>query len=271
MPTLYVVATPIGNLEDMTFRAVRVLKEVALIASEDTRTTRRLLNHFEIKTPLTSYFEHNKKSKLDYLLSKLVEGDLALVSEAGMPGISDPGYELVVAAHDKGIQVMPVPGASAFISALAVSGLPTDACRYLGFLPRKAGDRKRLLESVAGETVTLAAYEAPHRLLEALHDILSVLGNRRLAVCRELTKLHEEVFLGTVEEALAHFAEPRGEITLIIQGCVEAIPQPESGEVLARLDKIKQSGASAREAVAQVASETGISRRELYREWLKLR
>ena len=271
MPTLYIVATPIGNLEDMTFRAVRILKEVSLIASEDTRTTRHLLNHFEIKTPLTSYFEHNKKSKLDYLLSKLGEGDLALVSEAGMPGISDPGYELVVAAQARGIQVVPIPGASAFISALAVSGLPTDACHYLGFLPRKSGERKRLLESVAQETVTLAAYEAPHRLIEALHDILSVLGNRRLAVCRELTKLHEEVFRGTVEEALAHFNEPRGEITLIIEGCGAVAQQPETGEVLARLKKVKLSGATAKEAVAQVASETGISRRELYREWLKLK
>ena len=271
MPTLYIVATPIGNLEDMTFRAVRILKEVALIASEDTRTTRCLLSRYEIKTPLTSYFEHNKKAKLDYLLSKLDEGDLALVSEAGMPGISDPGYELVVAAQQRGILVVPIPGASAFISALAVSGLPTDACHYLGFLPRKAGDRKKQLESVAAERVTLAAYEAPHRLIEALHDILSVLGNRRLAVCRELTKMHEEVFRGTVEEALDHFTEPRGEITLVIEGCMSGAAQPETGEVSARLKKMKQSGATAREAVAQVASETGISRRELYRLWLELK
>ena len=271
MPTLYIVATPIGNLEDMTFRAVRVLKEVSLIASEDTRTTCHLLSRYEITTPLTSYFEHNKKSKLDYLLSKLDEGDVALVSEAGMPGISDPGYELVVAAHAKGISVVPVPGASAFISALAVSGLPTDACHYLGFLPRKSGERKRLLESVAQERVTLAAYEAPHRLLEALHDILSVLGDRRVAVCRELTKVYEEVFRGTVQEALAHFSQPRGEITLIIEGCPALDLKPEDGEVIARLKKIHESGASAREAVAQLASETGISRRELYREWLKLK
>jgi 16S rRNA (cytidine1402-2'-O)-methyltransferase len=271
MTSLYVVATPIGNLEDITFRAVRILKEVALIASEDTRTTGRLLSRYEIKTPLTSYFEHNKKAKLEYLLSKLQEGDVALVSEAGMPGISDPGYELVVAAKDRGITVVPVPGASAFISALAVSGLPTDACHYLGFLPRKTGDRKRLLESVAVEQVTLAAYEAPHRLTEALHDIMTVLGNRRLAVCRELTKIHEEVFRGTVDEALMHFTEPRGEITLIIEGCPQRAGQPEPAEVSARLKKMRQSGATAREALAQVTSETGVSRRELYRQWLKLR
>jgi 16S rRNA (cytidine1402-2'-O)-methyltransferase len=271
MPILYVVATPIGNLEDITFRALRILKEVGLIASEDTRTTSHLLSHYDIKTPLTSYFEHNKKAKLDFLLSKLNDLDVALVSEAGMPGISDPGYELVVAAHERGIKVVPVPGASAFISALAVSGLPTDACHYLGFLPRKTGDRKRLLDSVSGEKVTLAAYEAPHRLIEALHDILSILGNRRLAVCRELTKLHEEVFRGTVEEALEHLSEPRGEITLIIAGSPGGAAEPETGEVSARLEKMKQSGASAREAVALVASETGISRRELYRQWLELR
>jgi 16S rRNA (cytidine1402-2'-O)-methyltransferase len=271
MPTLYVVATPIGNLEDMTFRAVRILKEVSLIASEDTRTTAHLLSRYEIKTPLTSYFEHNKKAKLDYLLSKLDEGDLALVSEAGMPGISDPGYELVVAASLRGIPVVPVPGASAFISALAVSGLPTDACHYLGFLLRKAGDRKKQLESVAAERVTLAAYEAPHRLNEALHDILSVLGNRRIAVCRELTKLHEEVFRGTVEEALEHFTEPRGEITLIVEGCTGEAGKIEPAEVLARLREMRDAGASAREATERMSKEAGISRRELYRLWLELR
>ena len=211
---LHIVATPIGNLEDMTFRSVRILKEVGLIASEDTRTTSHLLSRYEIKTSLTSYFEHNKKAKLEFLLSRLKDVDVALVSEAGMPGISDPGYELVVAAHERGIRVVPVPGASAFISALAVSGLPTDACHYLGFLPRKAGERKKILESVSGETSTLAAYEAPHRLIESLHDILSVLGNRRIAVCRELTKLHEEIFRGTVEEAIVHFTEPRGKLHL---------------------------------------------------------
>jgi 16S rRNA (cytidine1402-2'-O)-methyltransferase len=271
MPALYIVATPIGNLEDMTFRAVRILKEVSLIASEDTRTTAHLLSRYEIKTPLTSYFEHNKQAKLDYLLSKLDEGDLALVSEAGMPGISDPGYELVVAAAQRGIPVVPVPGASAFISALAVSGLPTDACHYLGFLPRKAGDRKRLLESVASERVTLAAYEAPHRLIEALHDILSVLGNRRVAVCRELTKLHEEVFRGTVQEAIDRFVEPRGELTLIIEGQTGQASQTMMGEVLAQLREMKKSGASAKEATELLSRETGISRRSLYDEWLKLK
>jgi 16S rRNA (cytidine1402-2'-O)-methyltransferase len=270
MHTLYIVATPIGNLEDMSFRAVRILKEASLIASEDTRTTRHLLDHYAITTHLTSYFEHNKRTKLDYLLSKIDEGDVALVSEAGMPGISDPGYELVVAAAQRGIKVVPVPGASAFISALAVSGLPTDACHYLGFLPRKSSERKKLLESVAAERVTLAAYEAPHRLNEALHDIMDALGNRRIAVCRELTKLYEEVFRGTVEEAIGHFPEARGELTLIIEGKTQAdVVEPE--DVTARLIELKKSGQSAREATEKLSSETGISRRKLYSEWLKLK
>jgi 16S rRNA (cytidine1402-2'-O)-methyltransferase len=270
MHTLYVVATPIGNLEDMTFRAVRILKEAALIASEDTRTTRHLLDHYGITTHLTSYFEHNKRTKLDYLLSKLEEGDVALVSEAGMPGISDPGYELVVAAAQRGIPVVPVPGASAFISALAVSGLPTDACHYLGFLPRKSSERRRMLESVASERVTLAAYEAPHRLNEALHDIMDMLGDRRIAVCRELTKLHEEVFRGTVEEAIGHFPEARGELTLIIEGKTQA-DSVEPEDIAARLLELKKAGRSAKEATERLSAETGLSRRKLYSEWLKLK
>jgi 16S rRNA (cytidine1402-2'-O)-methyltransferase len=271
MPTLYVVATPIGNLEDITLRALRVLKEVPLIASEDTRTTARLLKHYAIKTPVTSYFEHNKQSKLDYMLDKLQTGDVALVSEAGMPAISDPGYELVVTAQQRGFNVVPLPGASAFISALAVSGLPTDACHYLGFLPRKAGDRRRLLGSVAQERVTLAAYETPHRLIAALRDILVVLGNRRVAVCRELTKLYEEVFRGTVEEAIAHFVQPRGEMTIIIEGCTEKTLIVGTDEVVSRMRKLKQSGALTKEALSQMTQETGIPRRELYRQWLKLK
>lgn len=268
MPTLYVVATPIGNLEDMTFRAVRVLKEVSLIASEDTRTTRHLLSHFDIKTPLTSYFEHNKKSKLDYLLSRLEEGDVALVSEAGMPAISDPGYELVVAAQERGIPVVAIPGPSAAITALAVSGLPTDQFHYLGYLPRKGGDRRKLLASAAQEKVSLVAYEAPHRLKEALGDIMSVLGNRRMAVCRELTKLHEEVFRGTVEEAARHFAEPRGEFTLVIEGNLSEATPVDRADSVRQMKKMQTAGVPAREAVATLAAQTGLSRKELYRLWL---
>jgi 16S rRNA (cytidine1402-2'-O)-methyltransferase len=268
MPTLYIVATPIGNLEDISFRAVRVLKEVSLIASEDTRTTRHLLTHFDIHTPLTSYYEHNKSTKLDYLLGKLEEGDVALVSEAGMPAISDPGYELVVAAQQKDIPVVAIPGASAAITALAVSGLPTDQFHYLGYMPRKAGERRKLLETAAKETATLVVYESPHRLVEALHDIMLVLGNRRMAVCRELTKLYEEVFRGTVEQAIAHFGAPRGEFTLVIEGFKVSSAPVEKTEIIEKLKQMRSSGMVAREATAQLAAESGMSRRELYRIWL---
>jgi 16S rRNA (cytidine1402-2'-O)-methyltransferase len=222
MPVLYVIATPIGNLEDISLRALRLLQEVNLIAAEDTRTTRHLLNAHNIKTPLTSYHEHSKRAKLDYLLNYLEKEDLALVSEAGMPGLSDPGYELIVAAIEHGISVVPIPGASAVITALVVSGLPTDQFLYLGFLPRRKGQRQRLLNSIIDEPRTIVAFETPHRLKEALSDIEEILGNRRLSVCRELTKVHEEIFRGRVSQAREHFVEPRGEFTLVIEGKTRA-------------------------------------------------
>ena len=222
MPVLYVIATPIGNLEDISLRALRLLREVKLIAAEDTRTTRHLLNAHNIKTPLTSYHEHSKRAKLDYLLNYLENEDLALVSEAGMPGLSDPGYELIVAAIERGISVVPIPGASAVITALVVSGLPTDQFLYLGFLPRRKGQRQRLLSSIVDEPRTIVAFETPHRLREALSDIEEILGNRRLSVCRELTKIHEEIFRGRVSQAREHFVEPRGEFTLVIEGQTRA-------------------------------------------------
>jgi len=222
MPLLYVIATPIGNLEDISLRALRLLQEVKLIASEDTRTTRHLLNAHNIKTPLTSYHEHSKRAKLDYLLDYLEKEDLALVSEAGMPGLSDPGYELIVAAIERGISVIPIPGASAVITALVVSGLPTDQFLYVGFLPRRKGQRQRLLSSIVDEPRTIVAFETPHRLREALSDIEESLGNRRISVCRELTKVHEEIFRGRVSQAREHFAEPRGEFTLVIEGKTRA-------------------------------------------------
>ena len=222
MPVLYIIATPIGNLEDISLRALRILREVKLIAAEDTRTTRRLLNAYNIKTPLTSYHEHSKKAKLDYLLDFLEEEDLALVSEAGMPGLSDPGYELIVAAIEHGISVVPIPGASAVITALVISGLPTDQFLYLGFLPRRKGQRQRLLSSVIDEPRTIVAFETPHRLRKALSDIEEILGNRRLSICRELTKIHEEIFRGRVSQASEYFTEPRGEFSLVIEGKTRA-------------------------------------------------
>jgi 16S rRNA (cytidine1402-2'-O)-methyltransferase len=222
MPILYVIATPIGNLEDISLRVLRVLREVKLIAAEDTRKTRRLLSAYNIETSLTSYHEHTKRAKLDYLLGCLEEEDLALVSEAGMPGLSDPGYNLIVAAIERGISVVPVPGPSAVITALVISGLPTDQFIYVGFLPRRKGQRQRLLSSIGDEPRTIVAFEAPHRLKEALADIQDILGDRRVSVCRELTKVHEEVFRGRVSQAREHFAEPRGEFTLVIEGKTRA-------------------------------------------------
>jgi len=222
MSVLYVIATPIGNLEDISLRALRLLQEVKLIAAEDTRTTRHLLSAHDIKTPLTSYHEYSKRAKLDYLLNYLEREDLALVSEAGMPGLSDPGYDLIVAAIERGVSVVPIPGASAVITALAVSGLPTDQFLYVGFLPRRKGQRQRILNSIVEERRTIVAFGTPHRLSEALEDIEAILGNRRISVCRELTKVHEEIFRGRVSQAREHFIEPRGEFTLIVEGKTRA-------------------------------------------------
>ena len=222
MPALYIIATPIGNLEDICLRALRLLREVKLIAAEDTRTTRRLLTAYDIKTPLTSYHEHSKRAKLDYILDYLEKEDMALVSEAGMPGLSDPGYELIVAAIERGISVVPIPGASAVITALVVSGLPTDQFVYVGFLPRRKGQRQRLLDSIAEERRTIVAFETRHRLTEVLNEIEEILGDRRLCVCRELTKVHEEIFRGRMSQAREHFAEPRGEFSLVIEGKTRA-------------------------------------------------
>jgi len=219
---LYVIATPIGNLEDISLRALRILQEVKLIAAEDTRTTRHLLSAHDIKTRLTSYHEHSKRAKLDYLLNYLEREDLALVSEAGMPGLSDPGYDLIVAAIEREVSVVPVPGASAVITALAVSGLPTDQFLYVGFLPRRKGQRQRALSSIVEEARTIVAFETPHRLNEALEDIEEILGNRRISICRELTKVHEEIFRGRVRQAREYFVEPRGEFTLIVEGKTRA-------------------------------------------------
>ncbi len=269
MSVLYVVATPIGNLEDISLRALRILREVKLIAAEDTRKTKRLLTTYDIKTPMTSYHEHNKRSKVGYILGCLEDGDVALVSEAGMPGMSDPGYELIAAVNQRGIPVVPIPGPSAVITAVVISGLPTDRFLYIGFLPRKASARQHLLESVADEYGTIVALESPHRLLAALNAIMLTLGDRRVAVCRELTKVHEEVFRGTISQAIKHFTEPRGEFTLVIEGKREKNKPQLTGDIERQLHYMYLSGATAKEAIARVAEETGLSRKELYRAWLR--
>jgi 16S rRNA (cytidine1402-2'-O)-methyltransferase len=270
MGTLYVVGTPIGNLEDITLRALRILGEVDLIAAEDTRATGKLLSHYGIKTALTSYWEHNKLVKLEYILDALQKGDVALVSRAGMPGVSDPGYELIGAALERGHGVIPIPGPSALVAALVVSGLPTDSFVYLGFLPRKAGKRASLLSSVKGETRTLVAFEAPHRLLAALDDIRKVLGERRMAVVRELTKLHEEVIRGTIAEVFQHFQNipPRGETTLVIEGAEKAVwPEEKVEQSLRRLES---EGLTGSRAVKEVARLSRRPRAEVYDIWLAM-
>ena len=270
MPILYLVATPIGNLEDVTLRALRILGDVAIIAAEDTRTTRKLLTQHGIRARLTSYHEHNKTQKIPYILSALEHGDVALVSEAGMPAVSDPGVDLVAAAVAAGVTVVAVPGASAVVTALAVSGLPTRQFTYVGFLPRRRGERRRLLSSLASQSQTLVALESPHRLVASLVDLLAVLGDRRIAVCRELTKLHEEVFRGRISEALAHFREPRGEFTLVIEGAAssEGAP-PDETAVRQELRRLHQQGLGARQAVDEVALRFGLPRRQAYRLWLE--
>ncbi len=270
MPVLYLVATPIGNLEDITLRALRVLREVSLVAAEDTRTARKLLSHYGIRARLLSYHQHNKEARIPRILRELARGDVALISEAGMPGISDPGVELVAAAVREGFRVVPVPGPSAVVAALAVSGLPTHQFTFLGFLPRQAGERRRLLQRVAGEERTLVVMEAPHRLRESLQDMLAVLGDRRVAVCRELTKAFEEVFRGSISEALAHFREPRGEFTLVVAGASPPQEGVVGQEVLRReLARLRAQGLRAKEAVAQVAATYGVPRRLAYRLWLE--
>jgi len=269
MPILYIVATPIGNLEDISLRALRTLREVKLITAEDTRKTKRLLNTYNIKANMTSYHEHNKWAKLDYILDYLAEGDIALVSEAGTPGMSDPGYELIVAANQRGIPIVPIPGPSAVTTALVISGLPTDRFTYIGFLPRKTNERRHTLESVADEYGTIVVLESPHRLLAALNDALLILGDRRAAICRELTKIHEEVFRGRISQAIERFAEPRGEFTLVIEGKRERDRPQLTPDTEKRLHKMRQSGVTAKEAIATMAGETGLSKKELYRAWLR--
>ncbi len=271
MGALYVVATPIGNLEDVTLRALRVLREASLIAAEDTRTTRKLLSRYDVHTPVTSFHDANAARKLPVLLAALRDGAVALVSDAGMPLVSDPGYQLVSAATAAGVPVVAVPGPSAVTAALVVSGLPADRFLFLGFLPRKAGERRSALRALAREQHTLVAFEAPHRLRQTLHDLLTALGDRRIAVCRELTKLHEEVFRGSVQEALAHFTEPRGEFTLVVEGAPAATPAASLDDARTELLRLRAEGARAKDAVDTVAGALGLPRRRVYRLWLDLR
>ena len=264
---LYVVATPIGNLEDITLRAIRVLKEVRWIACEDTRTTRHLLDHYGVATPTISYHDHNENTRAPELAGRLAAGeDGALVSDAGMPLISDPGYRLVRAAIEAGVAVVPIPGASAVLAALAVSGLPADTFRFAGFLPEKQGKRREALEALRRQTETVIFYEAPHRILAALADMDEILGARPIVVARELTKLYEEVLRGTAAEIRAQLAERasiRGEITLLI-GKAAPSEQPEL-PLDEALEALLHSGMSRMDALKLLAKERGLPKREIYK------
>ncbi|MGD8454918.1 MAG: 16S rRNA (cytidine(1402)-2'-O)-methyltransferase [Anaerolineales bacterium] len=267
MSTLYLVATPIGNLEDTSARAIRILREAKLIAAEDTRHTAKLLNHFDIHTPTTSYFEHNKQKKLDNVLTALERGDVALVSDAGTPGLNDPGFLLVRAALEAGHTVSPVPGPSAPIAALVVSGLPTDQFLYLGYLSRKQGERQRALREIEKLPYTLIFFETPHRLSESLEDLQAVLGDRHIAVACELTKMYEDVFRGTIDEAREHFAQvpARGEYTLVIAGRSKHTSQWDEEQLLAALKERLMGDTPPSEIARQVAELSGWPRRKVYK------
>ena len=267
MGTLFLVATPIGNLEDLSPRAIRILREASLIAAEDTRHTGKLLKYFGIETPLTSYFEHNKLNKLDYILDKLSHGDVALVSDAGMPAINDPGYELVRAALASNFDVRPVPGPSAPISALAVSGLPTDAFLYLGYLPHKKTERRSVVGHVSNVTYTLIFLESPYRIVESLEDLLSILGDRKICVAREMTKMFEEYWRGTLHGSVDYFkSQPaRGEFTLVVEGKKkEESDKWTEEEMRAAIEKASKSDKSAKDISADLAEQSGWSKKEIY-------
>ncbi len=265
MGTLYVVATPIGNLGDLSVRAADVLRSVPLVAAEDTRVTRKLLTHIGAHPRLLSYHAHSRGSRLDALLAELESADMALVTDAGTPGLSDPGAELVQAAADAGHNVVSVPGPSAISTALSVSGFPADRFLFLGFLPKTRKARRATLQDARQEPGTLVCFETPHRINAALEDISATLGDRRLAVCRELTKLHEEIFRGTAEEASQHFQQPRGEFVIVIQGAPEQATGPADSDIAQAISDLEQGGLTGRNLVDEVTAKTGAARSRVYR------
>jgi 16S rRNA (cytidine1402-2'-O)-methyltransferase len=272
--TLYIVGTPIGNLEDMTFRAVRVLQSVDIIAAEDTRHTGKLLHHFQVKTPQISYHEHNSTSRIPELLQKLEDGKaIALVSDAGMPGISDPGYELVKACVDAGFDVVPIPGANAAITALSAGGLPTDKFVFEGFLPPKLQQRREYLESLRTESRTLIFYESPHRLRATLQDLAEVFGEeRQIAIARELTKLYEEFWRGSLTAACQYYQqkEPQGEYTLVVAGIPTSDQQLSISQIKTELEKMIAQGITRSQATKELAKLTSLPKRQLYQLALEI-
>jgi 16S rRNA (cytidine1402-2'-O)-methyltransferase len=272
--TLYVVGTPIGNLEDMTFRAISVLRQVDAIAAEDTRHTGKLLHHFQISTPQVSYHDHNRLSRLPDLLRQLQQGrSLALVSDAGMPGISDPGYELVQACVEAGVTVVPIPGASAVITALSAAGLPTERFSFEGFLPAKGQPRQQRLEALQADPRTLVFYEAPHRLRQTLEDLQAAFGpGRPIVLARELTKRYEQFWRGTLAEAIGYYQtqEPQGEFTLVLGGQAATPLQFSESALLAELQHLINQGLSRSQASRQLAQQTALPRRQIYQLALTL-
>lgn len=301
--TLYIVGTPIGNLEDLSLRAARILRQTPLVAAEDTRTARKLLHHLGARPRLLSFHEHSPPERLARLLAALGEQDVALVCEAGMPGVSDPGRALVAAAAAQGIPAEVIPGPSAVTAALALAGMPADAFRFLGFLPRRRPERRQRWRQAAADPSTLVAFEAPHRLRACLEDLAEAMDARPLAVCRELTKLHQEVFRGDARQALDYFANPRGEFVLVVAGAQAATApggsarpasdapphdrpegdmpfydtppgddspgdMPEDAEIAKHLAGLQASGLRAKDAAAQTAARYGISKNRAYRLWL---
>ena len=269
--TLYIVTTPIGNLEDLTPRASRVLAEVALIAAEDTRQTRKLLTHLGLSKRLVSYNEHNAAQRTPGLLRTLLAEDVALVTDAGVPAVSDPGADLVRAAAEQGTRVVPIPGPSAVTAALSVAGMGGDAFKFVGFPPRARNARRKLLAELEAEPATLILFEAPHRVRATLADIAATLADRPLAVCREITKLYEEIFRGTATEALAHFEVPRGEFVIVVHGATKRVlddADPQGAR--AALATLKAQGQTRRDAVAQVTDAFGVSKRDAYKLWLEV-
>jgi len=266
--TLYLVATPIGNLEDLTFRAIKTLQNVDIIAAEDTRHTGKLLQHFKISTPQLSYHEHNRQQRIPELLAQLNEGKaIALVTDAGMPLISDPGYELVKACVEQGISIIPIPGANAAITALSAAGLPTDKFIFEGFLPAKTKERRTYLETIQSESRTLIFYESPHRLRETLQDFGDIFGQKRqIVLARELTKMHEEFWRGSIAEAIAHYTnrEPQGEFTLVVAGATLEKPQLSQATIKTELQNLLNQGLSRSEASRQLAQQTSLPRRQIY-------
>jgi len=273
-PGLYIVATPIGNLEDITLRALRVLRQANLIACEDTRHTQKLLNHFDIKTPTQSYHQHNEAARAQELVKRIASGErVALVSDAGMPGISDPGERLIRVAIERGLNVVAIPGASALVTALVASGLPADKFRFIGFLPARSGERRSVLESLASFTETLVFYEAPHRISDMLHDLETTFGSdRRVVIARELTKMHEEFLRGNVSEVSAELtrrAANKGEITVIVAGKPETqeTQRPERSLAQRMHQLMTTESLAEKNALKQAAREFGLSKSEAYREW----